>query len=91
MSTQPLISVPGLAEVLGVSKWTVYRLYRQENWPTSPVGGSVRFSPDDVEKIIAWRRTSPEAATETVTETKPGLTPKQKSAAIKRLGLRSAA
>jgi predicted DNA-binding transcriptional regulator AlpA len=85
------LNVKSLAAKLGVSTWSVYRNLNEEDpakqWPSAGVGRSIRFSPEDVAAIEALIHSKP-------SRSKPapaGLTAQQKSAAIKRLGLRNAA
>lgn len=73
------LTVVGLAEMLGVSKWTIYRLYKA--WPHSTVGG-IKFSPDDVAEIkVRIHVPAPEPVDQ------PRYTPAQLSRAAVRLGL----
>lgn len=72
-------TVQELADVLHVSKWTIYRLYKE--WPHSTVGG-IRFSPEDVDQIKALiHKPAPQPADKT------SYTPAQLTRAAKRLGL----
>ena len=49
----PLITVKGLAEYLGVTTRTVYRLLKERNLPACRVGGQWRFQAESIE---AWMR-----------------------------------
>lgn len=79
-TVQTYLSAQGLADLLGVSRDTVYRNRRR--WPHSLVGDSIKFSPEDVENIKALIRVIP-APVEPV----PSYTPQQLGRARKRLGL----
>jgi excisionase family DNA binding protein len=48
----PLIDVPQLAEILGLSPGTIYNKVSKKTIPCIKVGGSVRFSQDHVDQII---------------------------------------
>jgi excisionase family DNA binding protein len=50
-SYQRLITVEELAELLGRSKFTIYRMARTKQIPSLPVGGSRKFDPS---RIAMW-------------------------------------
>lgn len=78
-TVETYLSVQGLADELGVSRWTIYRRYKE--WPHSEIGG-IRFSPDDVAEIKALIHVpAPQLSG------KPCHTPAQLARAAKRLGL----
>lgn len=58
------VSAQGLAKILGVSKWTLYRI--SADWPHSLVGSRRRYSPEDVATIKNLLRaaTAPPATSE---------------------------
>ncbi len=42
--------------MLQVSRSTAYRLRKEQDWPSYEFGKIIRFSPRDVEKILAMNR-----------------------------------
>jgi excisionase family DNA binding protein len=56
----PYLSARQVAALFNISRATVYRLAAspdpKKHWPSHRIGGSVRFSPQDVEQIIAKSR-----------------------------------
>ena len=53
-----LLTVAELAQHLGISKWTVYRLVRSQELPAVRVGERIRFRPTDVDAYLVERRTA---------------------------------
>lgn len=75
------LTVKDLADLFGVSVWTIYRLCK--DWPQSGVGRGIRFSREDVEAIkMLIRKGDVQPA-----ESTPKYTPAQLARASKRLGL----
>lgn len=54
--TPRLLTAAEVAELLRVSKNTVYRLARSNRLPWVRIGESVRFRPDDVEGFVERNR-----------------------------------
>ncbi len=50
---QPLLTIQGVARVLGVSRPTVYALMEREGLPYLKLGKSLRFSPQSVHVWLA--------------------------------------
>jgi excisionase family DNA binding protein len=50
---QPLLTIQGVARVLGVSRPTVYALMEREGLPYLKLGKSLRFSPPSVSTWLA--------------------------------------
>jgi excisionase family DNA binding protein len=48
---QRYLPIPQTAEFLGVSKWTIYRLVKDQSIPYVPIRGRIVF---DKEDLIAW-------------------------------------
>jgi excisionase family DNA binding protein len=53
----PLLTVADVAELLRVSKPSIYRLVRDAGLPAVRPTGDIRFRPEDVEAWIESRRT----------------------------------
>jgi excisionase family DNA binding protein len=53
---QPLINVPEAAELLRISVNTLRQWISQRKVPTIKLGKAVRFSPDDLRKLIEESR-----------------------------------
>jgi excisionase family DNA binding protein len=51
-----LLSVNEVAELLGVSRPTIYRLVRRQQLPASRVGERLRFRPSHVDDYVDSRR-----------------------------------
>ena len=47
-----LLTVNELAQHLGISRWTVYRLVRSHELPAVRVGERIRFRPADVDAYL---------------------------------------
>lgn len=76
------VSALGLAKILGVSKWTLYRI--SGDWPHSLVGSRRRYSPEDVATIKDLLR----AATASTTASEaPRYSTADLARASQRLGL----
>jgi excisionase family DNA binding protein len=55
-----LYTLEDLAALFKVSRSTIYRRRKQDNWPHLQIGSEFRFTPEDVEKIIAlYRKETP--------------------------------
>jgi excisionase family DNA binding protein len=54
----PLLTVPQLAERLGVRPRFIYRLVDERRIPFIHVGRYLRFDPADVDEYLAGRRTA---------------------------------
>lgn len=60
---QPMISVQQVADRLGVSIYTVYRLKdKPDGIPAYKVAGCIRFHPDEVEAYVKTHAIKPVAA-----------------------------
>lgn len=62
MIEQRYIGVKDVARFLGVSRWSIWRLVKEQEIPFSPVRKAIRF---DKEEIVSWmkrRRVAPRAA-----------------------------
>lgn len=57
--TEPLMTVPELAERLSVGPRFVYRLVDERRIPFIHVGRYLRFDPADVDAYLAENRTEP--------------------------------
>jgi len=73
------LTVQGLADHFGVSKWTIYRAYK--SWPHSELGG-IRFSEEQVAKIELLIHKDGQPS-----EPEPKYSAKQLTRAAERLGL----
>ncbi len=51
----PLLTIPKVASLLGVSRPTVYELIAREGLPTIKLGRSVRVSPVSLQNWLAER------------------------------------
>ena len=59
MATVPdVLKVDDVAEILGVSKWTVFRLIRDGALPYTRVRSSLRFLAEDVSEYLRRNRTA---------------------------------
>jgi excisionase family DNA binding protein len=57
-----LLSIADVADLLGVSRWTLYGWRcRREGPPGLKIGGRVRYRPDDLEQWIEEHREEPVA------------------------------
>jgi excisionase family DNA binding protein len=55
-----LYTLEDLAALFKVSRSTIYRRRKQDNWPHLQIGSEFRFTPEDVEQIIAlYRKETP--------------------------------
>lgn len=52
---QPLLTIPGVAQTLGVSRRMVYKLIDYEGLPTIPLGRAVRIDPGSLKRWLAER------------------------------------
>jgi excisionase family DNA binding protein len=54
-----LLTVNQLAQLLGVSRWTIYRLVRDDELRAVKVGERNRFRPEDVDAYLERQRAGP--------------------------------
>jgi len=59
LTPNKLITPDGLADILNISKASVYRLIASRKLPFYKVGGSLRFSIDDIDKYLGGVRVEP--------------------------------
>lgn len=55
-----LYTLEDLAALFKVSRSTIYRRRREDNWPHLQIGSEFRFTPEDVQKILdMYRKDTP--------------------------------
>lgn len=62
-----LYSADEFAAMVGKSKSTIMSLRLSEKWPYSKFGGSIMFSPEDIQEILRRSAQAPEPARTTRT------------------------
>ena len=55
----PLLSIGDVALIFGISRSTAFRLKKQQSWPHVRFGTEIRFTPEDVQAIIALNHKAP--------------------------------
>lgn len=56
---EPLKNISDVAELFGISRSTAFRLKKQQSWPHVRFGTEIRFTPEDVQAIIALNHKAP--------------------------------
>jgi excisionase family DNA binding protein len=51
--TDSLFTVAELAFHLNVSRWTIYRLLREKSLQSTRIRGAIRFTPQQVERLLS--------------------------------------
>jgi len=57
--TDMLYTLEELAAILKVSRSTIYRLKKRDNWPHHVIGSEIRFSAEDIQTIKAMYHKQP--------------------------------
>lgn len=55
----PLLSIGDVALIFGISRSTAFRLKKAQSWPHVRFGTEIRFTPEDVQAIIALNHKAP--------------------------------